>query len=149
MRTISACRNRGVGKQVFHGRTKHARDPPSSFSWFLQKPEIKQTVRPVSVPRMCIATRYLVCCAFLSFLAVCLFRRGTPAHFVARMHARRRYLDLLAHYQVKRWLAGQTPLDGSVVMAQVEAGDGAVQTANRVRKGRDWDWSARKGGGEE
>eukprot|EP00903_Cladosiphon_okamuranus_P006750 g6585.t1 len=46
----------------------------------------------------------------------------------------RRYLDLLAHYQVKRWLAGQTPLDGSVVMAQVEAGDGAVQTANRVMR---------------
>eukprot|EP00752_Nemacystus_decipiens_P004584 g4184.t1 len=46
----------------------------------------------------------------------------------------RRYLDLLAHYQVKRWLAGQTPLDGSVVMSQVEAGDGTVQTANRVMR---------------
>ncbi|CAM9122345.1 unnamed protein product [Ectocarpus sp. 8 AP-2014] len=46
----------------------------------------------------------------------------------------RRYLDLLAHYQVKRWLLGQPTLDGSLVMAQVEAGDGAVQTANMVMR---------------
>lgn len=51
-----------------------------------------------------------------------------------------RYLDLLAHYQVKRWLLGQPTLDGSLVMAQVEAGDGAVQTANMVR------WGARVAG---
>ncbi|CAN0374798.1 unnamed protein product [Pylaiella littoralis] len=46
----------------------------------------------------------------------------------------RRYLDLLAHYQIKRWLTGQATLEGSAVMGQVEAGDGTVQAANSVMR---------------
>lgn len=65
-------------------------------------------------------------------------------NFFGSAFTRCRYLDLLAHYQVKRWLAEQATLDGSTVMAQVEAGDGAVQAANRVRQRERGD-----GGGEK
>ena len=45
-----------------------------------------------------------------------------------------RYLDLLTHYQVKRWLGGKETLAGSLIMSEVESGDGAVQTINRVSR---------------
>lgn len=57
----------------------------------------------------------------------------TASTFLLRLPSCRRFLDLLAHYQIKRWLAGEETLTGPSVMMEISAGDGAVQIANRVR----------------
>lgn len=44
-----------------------------------------------------------------------------------------RFLDLLTHYQVKKWLHKEALLPGSEIMGEVATGEGTVHTANRVR----------------
>ncbi|CAN0031351.1 unnamed protein product, partial [Choristocarpus tenellus] len=54
----------------------------------------------------------------------------------------RRYLDLLSHYQVKRWARGEGVMEGNQVTATVERGEGAVQTANGVMRNTSRYWIA-------
>eukprot|EP00611_Tribonema_gayanum_P016936 TRINITY_DN2942_c0_g1_i1.p1 TRINITY_DN2942_c0_g1~~TRINITY_DN2942_c0_g1_i1.p1 ORF type:complete len:849 (+),score=270.96 TRINITY_DN2942_c0_g1_i1:58-2547(+) len=46
----------------------------------------------------------------------------------------RRFNDLVVHWQVKRWLHGQTPLSGADVAKLVASQEGTLQAANKIAR---------------